>query len=68
MSTHIRNLRRGLSDTVALAILLGVAVALSVSFLSYMQSDYSIQQNLLVIQRVIEHERLSTIVRLINSS
>lgn len=68
MSTHIRNLRRGLSDTVALAILLGVAMALSVSFLSYMQSDYSIQQNLLVIQRVIEHERLSTIVRLINSS
>lgn len=66
MPVHIK-MYKGLSEPLAIAILLGVSIVFVLSFVAYMQSDYSIRQNKLALVRVIEYEKVNTIMRMIGS-
>lgn len=59
---------RGLSETVAIVVLIGLAISFSIAFLVYVQSDYGVRQDLAVLQRAIESERMGSIVRLVHAT
>lgn len=59
---------RGLSETVAIVILIGLAISFSTAFLIYMQSDYGVRQDSAILLRVVEFEKMSTVVRLIHAT
>lgn len=60
--------RRGLPETVAMVVLIGLAISFSIAFLVYVQSDYGVRQDLAVLQRAVESERMASIVRLIHAT
>ncbi len=59
---------RGLSETVAIVVLIGLAISFSIAFIVYMQSDYGVKQDLAVLQRVIESEKMGVVVRLVHAT
>lgn len=59
---------RGLSETVAIIVLIGLVISFSIAFIVYMQGDYGVRQGLAVVQRVVEFERMNIVVRLIYAS
>lgn len=61
-------LKKGLSEVTAIAILLGIVLVLSLSFLVFMQSNFVSMQDLYALRRLVLTEKLNTVVRLINSS
>lgn len=63
-----RKLERGLSEAITIMILLGLAITFSLAFLTYMQTDYNSRQNTVIIQKIIESEKMNTIVRFIDTS
>lgn len=60
--------KKGLSEVTAIAILVGIVLVLSLSFLIFMQSNFVSMQDLHTLQRLVLTEKLNTVVRLINSS
>lgn len=72
MSNNIRFLgcgySKGLSDLIAVFILIGVAIVFSISFLVLMQSSYSPRQDIQLLQRLISSERLNTVVKYVDFS
>lgn len=61
-------LKRGLSEVTAIAILVGIVLVLSLSFLVFMQGSFISVQDLHTLQRLVLTEKLNTVVRLIDSS
>ncbi|MEM1525952.1 MAG: hypothetical protein QW775_02165 [Ignisphaera sp.] len=69
MSSKIgRKPKRGLSEAVAIIILLGIALTFSIVFLTFMQTDYSARQSTAIVQRIVELEKMNTIIRLIDTT
>lgn len=58
---------KGLSDVVAVVIMLGLAIAISMAFMSYIRADYGARQSWDQILSVVERDRLNTIVRLVST-
>lgn len=62
-----KKLSYGLSEPIAVFLMLGLAVSIAMAFLSYMQTDYSTRQDQELILRVVEREKLNTVVRLVDT-
>ncbi|MCS7110677.1 MAG: hypothetical protein N3D82_03490 [Ignisphaera sp.] len=62
------SLAGGLSETVAIVVLVGLAASFSIAFIVYIQSDYGVRHSLALLQRVVELERMSSVVRLVHAT
>ena len=63
-----RHLFKGLSELNAIAILLGLSIAFSMAFLVYINSAYSSDQTNAQIYRVVENEKMNTLIKLAATS
>ncbi|MEM0339518.1 MAG: hypothetical protein QW284_07560 [Ignisphaera sp.] len=63
-----RHLFRGLSELNAIAVLLGLSIAFSMAFFVYINSEYASGQTNAQIYRVVENEKMNTLIKLASAS